>query len=129
MKKLTLARILIVFSISIIPFVGCAPAKQTTRIAELNTDALETTLKRGISTASDVQAVLGMPNGTGSLLLPFEKQPRDVLFYEKIDIDPSTMKRVHGYIEIDVRQDVLLIFLKDNYFDGFLWFSDKVKPQ
>ena len=49
--------------------------------------------------------------------------------YEKFDIDTSHVKRVGDYIEIDVRQDVLLIFLKDDYYDGFFWFSDMVEPK
>jgi hypothetical protein len=121
---------LIVLSIIMVSFAGCAsPAKFTTRKEAFNTNALETILKRGESKSSDVQAVLGKPNGTGSLLLPDEKQPRTVLFYEKFDVDTSHMKRVGDYIEIDVRQDVLLIFLKDDYYDGFFWFSDMVKPK
>jgi len=112
-----------------VSFAGCTTSTKTTRKEVFNTNALETILKRGESRSSDVQAVLGVPNGTGSLLLPVEKQPRTVLFYEKVDIDTSHIKRVDGYTEIDVRQDVLLIFLKDDYYDGFLWFSDMVQPQ
>ena len=126
---------LIALSIVIISFAGCAspakytPAKLIIRKEAFNTKALETILKRGESKSSDIQSVLGTPNGTGSLLLPDEKQPRTVLFYEKFDVDTSHVKRVGDYIEIDVRQDVLLIFLKDDYYDGFFWFSDMVEPK
>jgi hypothetical protein len=119
---------LIVFLMLILSLVGCSAPTHTTRQEAFNTDTLETTLKRGISTSSDIEAILGIPNGTGSLLTPIDK-PRKVMFYEKFDVDTSHMKRAPGYVEIDVKQDVLLIFLKDGLYDGFLWFSDKVKPE
>ena len=120
---------LIVFLIIILSLTGCSThTTYTTRTEAFNTDALETTLKRGISTSSDIKAVFGEPNGAGSLLTPIDPL-RDIMFYEKFDIDTSKIKRVGNYTEMDVKQDVLIIFLKDNVYDGFLWFSDKVKPQ
>ena len=85
-----------------------------------NNAALTSTLQRGVSTAADVREALGEPNGLGGFLYPTDTDPLTVWFYEKIMIDTSSGK-------LDLQQDVLLVFLRENIFDGFLWYSDAVK--
>ena len=82
-----------------------------------NNEALTTTLQRGVSTSPDVKNVLGEPNGTGEFLYMTDTVPHNIWFYEKMVID-TTGK------ELDVQQDVLIVFFKNGRFDGFLWFSD-----
>ena len=85
-----------------------------------NYAALTSTLQRGVSSAADVQAVLGEPNGSGGYYFAVVAEPYPVWFYEKLKIDIS------GH-QPEIHQDVLLIFFKEGRFDGFLWFSDAHK--
>jgi hypothetical protein len=85
-----------------------------------NNAALTTELQRGVSSAEDVKKVLGEPQGTGEFLFPTDTLVRTILFYEKMTLF------VEGQ-ELDVQQDVLMVFLKKGRFDGFLWFSDANK--
>ena len=86
-------------------------------VPAFNNEALTTTLQRGVSTSSDVKKALGEPNGTGEFLYITDTVPHNIWFYEKMVLD-TTGK------ELDVQQDVLIAFFKEERFDGFLWFSD-----
>ena len=104
----------------LIPFLfsSCASQEVKQRYGPaFNYAALTSTLQRGVSSAADVQAVLGEPNGSGGYYFPVVAEPYPVWFYEKVKIDIS------GH-EPEFHQDVLLIFFKEGRFDGFLWFSD-----
>ena len=99
---------------------GCT-AHKTTRNEDFNFSVLETDLHRGISTMDDVRRLLGEPNGSGGmLLLPRDPKPLNVWFYEKIEIAAEGN-------QIDINQDVMLIFFKGGRFDGYWWFSDAAK--
>ena len=107
---------------------ACAPSAITTRQQPLDTSALETTLRRGASTVADVEAALGRPSGVGSILLPVERNPCTLLFYERVAVEPPTARDSRGYMTFDSQQDVLMVFFRDGRYAGFLWSSDTRKP-
>ena len=84
-------------------------------------DLIETELKRGVSTTSDVESVLGKPTGYGGYLAIMDGIPRDVWYYHDINstmIDTKdSVMRMHTHIQ------VLLIFLSNDRFDGYKWFA------
>jgi hypothetical protein len=107
----------------LVPFLfgSCTPPKaKQPHVPAFNNAALTSTLQRGVSNAADVKAALGEPNGSGGYLFPIVAEPHTIWFYEKMKVDVSGQ-------ELDVQQDVLLIFFKKGRFDGFLWFSDAHK--
>jgi len=100
-------------------FGSCAPTKTTRPILPaFNYATLTSTLQRSVSSTADVKAALGEPTGSGQFL--FDKEFRTIWFYEKMKVDTSGQK-------LDLQQDVLLVFFKEERFDGFLWFSDAQK--
>lgn len=100
-------------------FASCAPTKaKQPNVPAFNNAALTTTLQRGVSSAADVKDVLGEPTGSGEFLVYTELCT--VWFYEKMKVDVS------GH-ELDIQQDVVIVFFKEERFDGFLWFSDAHK--
>lgn len=107
----------------LVPFLFSSCASQEVKQPygpAFNYAALTNTLQRGVSSAEDVKAVLGEPNGSGGYYFPVVAEPYPVWFYEKVKIDISGQ-------EFELQQDVLLIFFKEGRFDGFLWFSDAHK--
>jgi len=85
-----------------------------------NYDALTTTLQHGLSTTEDVRKALGKPNGSGEFLYPNDTERLIVWFYDKIMVDISGGK-------MNLQQDILMIFFREDIFDGFLWYSDSSK--
>ena len=82
---------------------------------------MKTDLERGVSTMDDDKRLLGEPNGSGEMLLiPRDPKLLNVWFYERFEITPKGN-------QIDVKQDVMLIFFKDDRFDSYWWFSDAAK--
>lgn len=101
---------------------ACAPTKVTTG-AFTQVGRLENELQRGVSTKMDVRRVLGAPKGSGSAVLPTNPKPREVWFYD--DIEVTGMKgEGGGVIRVNVRQQILLVFFEREIFDGFMWFSN-----
>lgn len=100
-----------------------------------NTSVIEKHLKRGVSTKSDVQRFLGVPNGIGqsnmgsdfSRLATLGQGPRKIWYYD--DIETTDMKSENGVVKMNLRQQILLIFFKGEFFDGFLWTSNKYQPK
>jgi hypothetical protein len=85
-----------------------------------NVAAIEAQLKRGASTRGDVQRVLGVPNGSGAAAFPvLGEGQREIWYYE--DIEVTDAKNEQGTISMNMRQQILLIFLKGEVFDGYLW--------
>jgi hypothetical protein len=97
---------------------SCTPAHTTTRTGTFNVHAVETDLKRGISTTADVERLLGKPNGTGAILIPQDPRPRLAWLYDRIQMDIAGTN-------VDLSQDVLLVYFKGDRFDGFMWYSDR----
>ena len=106
-----------ILALSLVLAVGCSTPKSKPRQQAYNTAALETELKRGISTRADVERVLGKPNGSGSLWFPTTPAAEDTWFYQKTRVDTASGK-------IDVQMDIVLVFFKGALLDGFMWFSD-----
>ena len=86
------------------------------------TEALETTLRPGISTPAEVIAALGKPSGEGGIMLPvLDKRAREswTYYYEK------------GHAEgkvVDTRRTFLFVYFDDGIYDGYLWFSSLPRP-
>ena len=100
-----------------------APAKVTTSEAFRDTKRLETQLRRSVSTADDICRVLGEPTGRGAALLPrVHDRPQEIWFYQ--DIELTDIKAIQGQLDLIMRQQILLVFVRDGFFDGFMWFSN-----
>lgn len=103
---------------------GCTtPTQKYTGGPFTQVSRIESELQRGVSTKRDVQRVLGSPKGTGHTVLPTDPTPRDAWFYSDIELTDTTGEK-GGIIHVDVRQQILLLFFKQDIFDGFLWFSN-----
>lgn len=84
---------------------------------------LEKELRRGVSTKMDVQRVFGVPKGFGAALFPTDPKPREVWYYEDIEVIGLKSEQ-DGVIRATMRQQILNVFFKDGIFDGFMWFSN-----
>lgn len=103
----------------------------------LKLSAVETDLKKGISTKTDVRRILGSPQGFGSALLPTSPTEYEVWFYENIETShieyqtnankPGTISMKRATITMDVDQKMLLVFFSKDLFDGFFWFTTTAK--
>jgi hypothetical protein len=103
---------------------GCGPTALTTgAFTEVN--RLESNLKRGVSTKSDVQHVLGAPSGSGSSIFPTDPMPREVWFYQDVELMDAKAEGKE-IIRFNMRQQILLVFFKEEIFDGFMWYSNVV---
>jgi len=110
---------------------GCASTISfTSSNQKLNLTALETELKRGVSTSTDVERLLGKPMGVGSAVLPTPSNidPRVVWFYDKFDVS-ILINWQSGRVALDTRQNGALIFFQGNVLDSFMWFSDTGSEQ
>ena len=70
----------------LVPFLFSSCASQEVKQPygpAFNYAALTSTLERGVSSAADVQAVLGEPNGSGGYYFPVVAEPYPIWFYEK----------------------------------------------
>lgn len=104
---------------------ACAgvPEKIASVEAFRDTKRLETELKKGVSTMEDVKRVLGDPTGSGAVFIAsLQQRPVELWFYQ--DIELTDIKGSKGLLELKMRQQILLVFLRDGTFDGFMWFSN-----
>jgi hypothetical protein len=104
---------------------ACAgePPAYSTREAFTDTRLLETRLTKGKSSVSDVKRTLGEPSGSGALYLPrTSPHAYDVLFYQ--DVALTDMKAKAGQIDVRMRQQILVVYIRDGVYDGFTWFSN-----
>ena len=104
---------------------GCAETPQ--RVASVDvfrdTRLLETRLKKGVSTAEEVKQMLGAPTGFGAVYLGnLEDRRRDIWFYQ--DIEVTDIKAVQGQLDMKLRQQIMVVFIRDGLFDGFMWYSN-----
>jgi hypothetical protein len=101
-----------------------APTKVATAEAFQNTKRLEAELRKGVSTTEDILRVLGEPTGHGAVLLPsVHSGPQEMWFYQ--DIELTDIKATQGQIDLIMRQQILVVFVRDRLFEGFMWFSNK----
>jgi len=100
---------------------GCTTKVTTGAFTQVG--RLETDLRRGVSTKMDVRRVLGAPKGFGGSALPTDPKPREVWFYD--DIELTDLKSdVSGVYRVSMRQQILLVFFDKEVFDGFMWVSN-----
>lgn len=100
-----------------------APQKVSSMPAFRDTMRLETHLKKGISTVADVKQFLGEPTGNGALYMPrLKEQPYDVLFYQ--DIELTDIKGSKGQLDLQLRQQILVVYVRGGVYEGFTWFSN-----
>lgn len=90
--------------------------------------AIETRLKRGVSTKSDVQRVLGVPTGAGGALLPgfgteSEKLAAYQIWYYE-DIELTDIKGEERVLTMKMRQQILAVFFRGEVFHGYFWTSN-----
>lgn len=92
-----------------------------------DTSRITTDLKRGSSSKLDVEQILGAPKGTGGALLPTEHRPKEVWLYDDLEVTGAVQR--HGTIQIDMRQQILLIFFEKEVYDGYLWYTNSGKGE
>ncbi len=105
--------------------VACAeaPPRHATVDVFRDTRLLESRLQKGVSTMDEVRRLLGEPTGSGAVFLPgLQQSPQEIWFYQ--DIELTDMKAVQGQIDLQMRQQILIVFVRENRFDGFMWFSN-----
>lgn len=111
--------------VCVMALAACAgtPPRVTTAEAFRDTRLLETQLKKGVSTMADVRRVLGEPTGSGTVFLAsVQKSPQEIWFYQ--DIELTDFKSSPGQLDVKIRQQILVVFVRDQLFDGFMWFSN-----
>ena len=102
---------------------GAVAQPDLTTGAFRNAGAIETTLKRGVSTKADVQRLLGVPNGTGAAAFPtLRRETFEIWYYE--DIETTDTKAVGAVLEIQMLQQIMLVFFNNGVFDGYMWTSN-----
>jgi hypothetical protein len=106
---------------------GCAQPKAMTTGPFLNVERIDADLKRGVSTKSDVERVLGRPNGKGETLMPPTQTRRGEVwtYYNSHTGEPRiSAGRTGGSVRVDVdsRDQMIMIFFDGDKFDGYLWF-------
>ena len=121
-----ISRKLLLVLLMICTLSACTPSKLV-QGPFLKTSALETELKKGVSTKMDVQRVLGSPQGFGSAAFPVTGGQHEIWYYQNIQVDNIVSKE--SYITLDMHQKVLLVFFSRGLFDGFLWFSGTIKGE
>lgn len=93
-----------------------------------DTGQIERSLVRGESTRADVQRLLGIPNGGGGALLPGHAagsgkiEPYDIWYYE--DIETGDIETEGNTMVMKMRQQILMIFFKEDRFHGYFWTSN-----
>jgi hypothetical protein len=76
-------------------------------------------LRSGESTTADVLLALGEPNGRGAARFEPGAPLRDVWFYE-------FSRQQWGFRSTQVDLQLLLIFVREGRYDGYLWFPGRV---
>ncbi len=107
---------------------GCAPGAMTTG-PFMQTNRIDTELRRGVSTKADVERVLGKPNGTGGTLMPLtQTKPGDVwVYYNSETGTPRISRGATIKVEIDTRDQMIMVFFDGDIFDGYMWFLQVTK--
>jgi hypothetical protein len=92
---------------------------------------LEAQLHRGLSTKTDVQRLLGPPNGLGGAELPGDPIRRGIWYYGDIEVTNKHVE-VWSHPELVVvatrAQRTLLIFFEGDLYSGYLWISYPAAP-
>lgn len=73
-------------------------------------------LVAGVSTKADVLETLGAPTGYGMTRVDYLPEPRVIWSYEAVGVGVGK-----------VRTMMLLVFFKEDRYDGYMWFSSNDK--
>jgi len=112
-------------AICLILLAGCMPQRVSTIDEFRDTKLLETQLKKGTSTVEDIKRILGEPTGSGAVFVASANHPpADILFYQDMELTDMKVSDAKKAIELKFRQQILVVFVRDGLFDGFMWFSN-----
>ncbi len=102
---------------------GCVPGAMTTG-PFAQTNRIDTELRRGVSTKADVERVLGKSNGTGGTFMPpTQTKPGDVwVYFNSQTGEPRISRGATIKVEVDTRDQMIMVFFDGDIFDGYLWF-------
>lgn len=108
---------------------GCAQGVTARVFPEVG--RIERELKPGVSTKADVEKVLGTRKGVGNAVLPADPRPYEIWDYS--DIEATGRREIYVGLmtqsfEVDLRQQVLWVFVDKEVFDGFVWWSNMGEP-
>lgn len=97
---------------------GCASTVEMRAGTRPDVNVLDKSLEVGKSTRQAVQVALGIPDGHGRSMMPWQGAPRTVwsYYYEEGVVDL-------GGGSSDDRRIFLFVFLDGDRYDGYLWFS------
>ena len=84
--------------------------------------AINSTLQRGI-TRDVVRRALGEPSGFGQTRMPPDHTPHEVWYYEHIEIEGAVNRQ--DYVNMELRQQILLVFFDGDRVNGYLWTSNE----
>jgi len=103
---------------------GCAQPGAMTTGPFARTDRIDAELRRGVSTKSDVERVLGKPNGTGGTFMPpTQTKAGEVwVYYNSQTGAPRISVSRPIKVEVDSRAQMIMVFFDGDTFDGYLWF-------
>ncbi|HIP10018.1 MAG TPA: hypothetical protein EYG65_09830 [Rhodospirillales bacterium] len=122
-----MSRIILIVAMFLV-FGACAAKRQTIGNAfpQSQLALIESQLKQGISTKSDVQQLLGPPGGLGGAFFPVMSgqtaKLNEAWYYQDAEVTDTSSKG--GVIRMNLRQQVLLVFFYEDKFDGFMWYSN-----
>lgn len=111
----------IILLVAAVLLAGCAHKASTGAFTQVN--RIDDKLKKGKSTKMDAHRVLGAPKGTGKAVLPTDPKPREIWFYDDIELTDYKGEEP-GVIRVSVRQQILLLFFEREVFDGYMWFTN-----
>jgi hypothetical protein len=102
----------------------------TTAVAQLFPDVsrIETDLERGVSTKAEVRRLLGTPTGFGDAIWPPDHRKFDVWYYEDMEVT-GMQSGDEGVIDVNMRQQLLIIFFDKDKYDGFKWTTNVIPAE
>lgn len=86
---------------------------------------IETDLKRGVSNKAEVRQLLGTPTGFGGAMWPPDHRVFNVWYYEDMEI-AGMQSGDEGVIEVNLHQQILIIFFDKDKYDGFVWTTNLI---
>lgn len=137
--------LLLICLISLI-FVSCKHISNLEKFPD--TTLIDKNLVRNVSTKTDVEKLLGIPNGTGGAILPGFGENSEILdsyeswYYENIStkeldkqarfegawIQPNINEDPNRKIMyLESKQQILVVFFKKDKFYGYFWTSNDKK--
>ena len=122
-----LCKLMVLTTAALLFLAGCEQPRAGTG-AFRNAALVPTHLHRGVSTKTDAQALLGVPNGVGSSLFRnVAGGQRNIWYYE--DDEATEMTAKGNLLVMALRQQLLLLFFKGDMFDGYLWVTNVTPAQ